>query len=201
MTLFVLASSSPRRISILGKIGIPFRVVPPSYEVSIEGEDPIQIAKFTALEKARLVARLFLSGIVIGADTIVVVDGEVLGKPRNVEEAKVFLRKLSGREHLVVTGLALIDASSMREVSDYCVTKVWFRELSDGEIDFYVSTEEPLDKAGGYAIQGLGAFFVERIEGDFWNVVGFPLPLFYDLLRREFGINLFDYVSCSFSLV
>ena len=199
--MFILASSSPRRISILQRLGIPLRVVPPRYEVNIETSDPYEKARLIALEKARSVAGLFTEGIVIAADTIVVIDNMILGKPKDVSEAEKFLQMLSGRDHIVITGLALIDSESMKEVVNHSETKVWFRTLDDKDIEWYLRTGEPFDKAGGYAIQGFGAFLVERIDGDFWNIVGFPLPLFYRLLKEEFGINLFDFVKCTFSLV
>ncbi len=199
--MFVLASSSPRRINILRKLGIPFRVFPPRYEIEINASSPSEKACLTALEKARSIAGLFHEEIIIAADTVVVVNDDVLGKPKDVNEARKFLKLLSGRNHTVITGLALIDSRNMKEVVDYSETRVWFRSLRDEEIEWYLRSGEPFDKAGGYAIQGLGAFFVERIDGDFWNVVGFPLPLFYRLLYEKFNLNLFDFVRYTPSLV
>lgn len=197
----ILASSSPRRILLLKKLGLRFRVVPPSYEVEVEMEDPIEYVELKALEKARAVARLFTEGIVIAADTVVFVDNEILGKPRSIDEAKDFLRRLSGKTHYVATGVAVIDAATMREVVDSEVTKVKFRELSEEEIEFYVKTGEPLDKAGGYAIQGLASVFIERIEGDFWNVVGLPIPLLYYILKTYFRYDLLKESKQTVSLV
>jgi len=197
----ILASSSPRRILLLKKLGLRFRVVPPSYEVEVEMEDPIEYVELKALEKARAVARLFTEGIVIAADTVVFVDNEILGKPRSIDEAKGFLRRLSGKTHYVATGVAVIDAATMREVVDSEVTKVKFRELSEEEIEFYVKTGEPLDKAGGYAIQGLASVFIERIEGDFWNVVGLPIPLLYYILKTYFRYDLLKESKQTVSLV
>ena len=197
----ILASSSPRRILLLKKLGLRFRVVPPSYEVEVEMEDPIEYVELKALEKARAVARLFTEGIVIAADTVVFVDNEILGKPRSIDEAKDFLRRLSGKTHYVATGVAVIDAATMREIVDSEVTKVKFRELSEEEIELYVKTGEPLDKAGGYAIQGLASVFIERIEGDFWNVVGLPIPLLYYILKTYFRYDLLKESKQTVSLV
>lgn len=197
----ILASSSPRRILLLKKLGLRFRVVPPSYEVEVETEDPIEYVELKALEKARAVARLFTEGIVIAADTVVFVDNEILGKPRSIDEAKDFLRRLSGKTHYVATGVAVIDAATMREIVDSEVTKVKFRELSEEEIELYVKTGEPLDKAGGYAIQGLASVFIERIEGDFWNVVGLPIPLLYYILKTYFRYDLLKESKQTVSLV
>jgi len=197
-----LASSSPRRIILLQRLGLNFKVFPPTYEIDVKTDDPVERAELKALEKARSVARLFERGLVIGVDTIVFMDNkEILEKPRDINEAKNFLRRLSGRTHFVVTGLAIIDASNMREIVDNEITKVKFRELSDEEIEFYVKTREPLDKAGGYAIQGLASLFVEKIEGDFWNVVGLPIPLLYYLLKTYFGYDILKESRQAISLI
>lgn len=180
----ILASSSPRRIELLRKLGLEFEVMPPIWETKIMSDDPVEVAEYIALEKARAVAGFLTEGIVIGADTIVYVDGRMLGKPKDVEEAKMFLRMLSGKVHDVITGIALINAANNREIVDHEITKVKFRELSDEEINWYVSTGEPLDKAGAYAIQGLGCLFIEKIEGDFFNVVGLPLAKLYVMLKQ-----------------
>ncbi len=185
----ILASSSPRRIELLKRFVPGLEVVKPLWETRIISSDPAEVAYLTALEKARAVAGRFTEGVVIGADTIVVVDGDILGKPRDASVARDYLRRLSGCVHRVITGLAVIDASSGKEVYDYEVTEVKFRELSDEEIDLYIASGEPFDKAGAYGIQGLGGLFVEWIRGDFYNVVGLPLLKLYLLLRR-FGIDL-----------
>jgi len=188
---FILASSSPRRIELLKRFIPGLEVVKPIWETRVISDDPVEVACLTALEKARAVAGRFTEGLVIGADTIVVIDGEILGKPRDVSVARDYLRRLSGRVHRVITGLAIIDAGSGKEVYDYEVTEVKFRELSDREIELYVSSGEPLDKAGAYGIQGFACLFVEWIRGDFYNVVG--LPLFkLSLLLREFGVDLLE---------
>ena len=184
MVKIILASSSPRRAEILRKLGIKFEVREPIYEPKLLEGTPEEMVKFAALEKARQVAGFYTEGIVIAADTIVVVDGEILGKPRNKEEAKKFLRKLSGKVHKVYTGIAVIDVASGKEVVDVSISEVKFKELSEEEIEFYVKTGEPLDKAGAYAIQGIGAIFVEWIKGDFYGIVGLPINKLYNFLQK-----------------
>jgi len=184
--LFTLASQSPRRQLLLKQIGLTFVVKPSRVrEVILPGESPAVNAKRIALEKARDVGGRLKKGIVIGADTIVVVGRQVLGKPRSRKEAKQMLLLLSGRSHFVYTGFALLNAASGEHVSDVVRTKVWFRRLSQLEIDQYVKSDSPMDKAGAYGIQDdYGAVFVEKVEGCFYNVVGFPLSRFYVVLKR-----------------
>jgi septum formation protein len=151
----------------------------------LDHESPPQNAKRIALAKALDVAKRVKRGIVLGADTIVVLGNEILAKPRNAAEARRMLRQLSGREHIVYTGFALVDASTGRKVVDLERTKVKFRKLSAIEIAEYVASGSPMDKAGAYGIQDdYGAVFVERVEGCFYNVVGFPLTRFYLDLKR-----------------
>jgi septum formation protein len=152
-------------------------------------KNPEKLVKTLALTKAREVARGVKEGLVIGADTIVVLEGKVLGKPKSREEAKIMLRGLSGKTHEVLTGLAVVDASSGKTTVDFVKTKVKFRELSQGEIDAYVATGEPLDKAGAYAIQEKAGLFVERINGCYFNVVGLPLAKLAEILK-EYGVTL-----------
>ena len=185
----ILASSSPRRIELLRRLGLDFEVVKPLWETRVIDDDPVEVAELTALEKARAVAGVFTEGLVIGADTIVVIDDEILGKPRDEEEARLFLRKLSGRVHRVITGIAVVDAGRGREEVDHEVTEVKFKELSEEEIELYIASGEPFDKAGGYGIQGLGSLFVEWIKGDYFNVVGLPIYRLSLLLRR-FGFDV-----------
>lgn len=185
----ILASSSPRRIELLRRLGLGFEVVKPLWETRVIDDDPVEVAELTALEKARAVAGGFTEGLVIGADTIVVIDDEILGKPRDEEEARLFLRKLSGRVHRVITGIAVVDAGRGREEVDHEVTEVKFKELSEEEIELYIASGEPFDKAGGYGIQGLGSLFVEWIKGDYFNVVGLPIYRLSLLLRR-FGFDV-----------
>ena len=185
-----LASRSPRRRKILEELGIDFEVVEPLWESKILGDDPGVVAELTALEKARSVMGWVSEGIVLGADTIVVAnDGEILGKPRSVEEAKNFLRKLSGTWHRVVTGLALIKQPGRIEITGHEETLVKFRELDAWEIECYAKMGESMDKAGGYAIQGKAKIFVEEIRGDYYNVVGLPINLLKKLFKK-LGIDL-----------
>ena len=172
----VLASASPRRAELLHQIGVDFIAVPAEIDESYrEGEDPAAHALRLAAGKARTVAGQVHEGIVIGADTVVVVDGTVLGKPTDREDAAAMLRWLSGRSHKVLTGLALVRSKPESEHHHVETTEVRFRELLDEEIWAYVDSGEPMDKAGAYAIQEKGALFVAGIDGCYHNVVGLPL--------------------------
>ncbi len=189
-TFFILASNSPRRKELLRQIGVPFSVDPADVDESIKpGERAEEYAVRVALDKARKAAARGHPGIVIAADTIVVLDDEILGKPANSEAAVQMLRKLSGRMHYVITAVALKDAGSGRELVRSAMTKVWFRDLSAEEIYAYVASGEPLDKAGAYGIQEKGALLVNRIDGCYFNVVGLPLSILGEMLR-DFGIML-----------
>lgn len=182
----ILASASPRRKALLERLGIPFEVqVSQAEEKTDPSWSPEEAARHLALLKAQDVAGRVQDALVIGADTIVVLDGEILGKPRSPAEAKDMLRRLSQRRHEVITGLALVD--TVNGAVDLCheTTSVWFRRLAEEEIDWYVSTGEPMDKAGAYGIQGKGALLVERIDGCFFNVVGLPLTRLYLLLKAK----------------
>jgi septum formation protein len=187
----ILASRSPRRRRLLQQAGFRFRVVSSTIEERFNRhESPARNAKRIALEKALDVASKVRSGVVVGADTIVVVNGRILGKPRTSKEARRMLSLLSGRMHTVYTGFALVDASTGRSVVEVEKTRVWFRRLSNGEIDSYIRSGSPFDKAGGYGIQDdHGALFVEKVEGCFYNVVGFPLTKFYVTLRKFLKSN------------
>ena len=184
-----LASASPRRQALLRALWIEFRIVPSlADEAGPLPDDGCRRAEALALRKAAEVATRVGEGLVLGADTIVECDGRLLGKPRDRDEARRFLRLLSGRSHLVVTALALVEAGGGRTVTGQEVTEVCVRPLMAEEIDAYVGTDEPLDKAGGYAIQGAGGAFIEGIKGSFTNVVGLPLGRLRALLLR-FGID------------
>lgn len=183
----VLASASPRREMLLRQIGLDFEIEPSGVEEPLPEGIPAEVlSERLAMEKAKLVASQRSSGLVIGADTIVVLDGTVLGKPASVREAEDMLRQLSGREHQVITGVAVVDATTGRSRSDHVSTAVRFANLDDRTIARYVASGEPVDKAGAYAIQGLGALLVESISGCYSNVVGLPLRRLVELLR-EFG--------------
>jgi septum formation protein len=182
----ILASQSPRRRLLLRQIGLRFSVRPSDVPETVLGhETPAHNVKRIALAKALEVAKTEKSGIVVGADTIVVLKGQILGKPRAAREAKRMLRTLSGKQHTVYTAFALVDSRTLRRVVRLEKTKVWFRKLSHQEIDEYVRSGSPMDKAGAYGIQDdYGAVFVSRVEGCFYTVVGFPLAQFYVTLRK-----------------
>jgi septum formation protein len=184
-TTIILASSSPRRAQLLETIGVEFELAPSQVQERLHaGEAPPDYITRLARAKVIAVARKRDSGLVIGADTIVVLDGRVLGKPEDEEDAERMLRQLSGRWHAVMTGVALYDVATRREVADYDKTLVRFAQLTDKEIEWYIKSGESADKAGAYGIQGLGSLFVEEIAGNYFNVVGLPIPLVYRLARR-----------------
>lgn len=189
MKQLILASASPRRKDLLTQIGLEFTIVPSTVkEISTE-TDPAKLVAELALLKAADVARK-AEGLVIGADTIVVDGKTVLGKPSSKEDAVQTLQRLSGRQHQVMTGVAVIDSVSGEQWVDVEITQVFFRELSLEEIQRYVDSGEPMDKAGSYAIQQKAALFVRSIEGDFFNVVGLPLLKTVQLLEKA-GVNIF----------
>jgi septum formation protein len=182
----VLASQSPRRIGLLRQIGLDPQIIPSN--ISEEFQIPLSPAENAiqlALMKANEVAAKCKNAIVVGADTIVVLGNELLAKPNNENEAKRMLTLLSGKTHTVVTGFALVDSPTGRSIVDYSMTHVTFRVLPADEIREYVAGGSPMDKAGAYGIQDdYGAVFVTRIEGCYYNVVGFPLSKFYVTLQK-----------------
>jgi septum formation protein len=184
MRPLILASSSPRRAEILTAVGWPFEAQAAHIdETRLEGEGPEDFVGRLARGKAERVAGTRLFGLVLGADTTVVVDGRILEKPRDEEDARRMLRLMSGRTHEVLTGVALVSAESGRAALGLERTRVRFAEMTDEEIAWHVETGDVLDKAGAYAIQGRAALFIEAIEGDYWNVVGLPVRLVYELAR------------------
>jgi septum formation protein len=180
----ILASASPRRSELLRAAGIAFDVVVAAIDESIlPGETPQQHVRRLADAKARAVRERAGERPVLAADTVVVVDGTILGKPADDRDAKRMLRLLAGRSHQVMTGVCLADgAKGVESVVE--VSTVVFAPLTDAEIDWYVASREPFDKAGAYAIQGLASRFVTRVEGSYSNVVGLPVHLVYDLCAR-----------------
>lgn len=192
----VLASRSPRRVALLRQIGIQPIVAPShvaeEFDASLSASDN---AVALALRKAREVARSVADAIIIGADTIVVVDGAFIAKPEDAADAKRMLRLLSKRTHTVVTGFALVNSPSGESAADFESTDVTFRYLPDEEIEEYVAGGSPMDKAGAYGIQDdYGAVFVTRIEGCFYNVMGFPLAKFYTTLQK-FQTHLMERIN------
>jgi septum formation protein len=185
----VLASSSPRRRRLMKQLGLGFAVVEPGPVEEVNSGVPEEAALANALAKAKDVAVKQRDAFVISADTVVVVGGEVLGKPASASEAEEMLTLLQGRTHRVMTALAVVHAASGAVESDLVETRVRMLPMTSEEIRAYVGTGEPMDKAGGYAIQGLGAVLVDEIEGCYFNVVGLPLSRLAMLLRR-FGIRI-----------
>ena len=182
--MIILASVSQRRIEILRKIGLKFRVIPSNVKEEIKCKNPISLAKKLALMKAMKVAERIRRGIVIGADTIVVLNNEIIGKPRDKNEAKRMLKRLSGRRHVVITGIAVVDARKKKFITDFEKTEVKFRKINDKEIERYVKMEKVTDKAGAYAIQGRACAFIERINGCYYNVVGLPVVKLIKILKK-----------------
>jgi septum formation protein len=190
MKTIILASASPRRKELLEKLGLRFEVDPSNYEEDIpSGLEPHELAQKISLEKAKVVASKHQNAIVIAADTFIVFGGRILGKPYTEKEAQKMLKAISGKSHSVITGFSIIDSATNKTLSQSVETKVYIRRLTSEEINAYVKSKEPLDKAGAYAIQGLGAVFVEKIEGDYFNVIGLPLSALTEALK-EFGIKV-----------
>ena len=185
-THWILASASPRRKEILAGLGMRFTVDPCSLPEPARrpGEKPSVYATRAARDKARVVAARHAKGVVIGADTIVVCSNRILGKPADREEGREMLERLGGRWHEVITGLCLFDRNRGRTRSGFSRSRVHFRRLSAQEIRWYLDTGEYSDKAGAYAVQGYAALFIDRIEGCYFNIVGFPVAAFERLCRR-----------------
>ena len=188
---WILASASPRRREILRGLGLRFRIRPSTVPepAGRPGETPPRYAVRAARLKCREISTRFDSGIVIGADTIVVLRNRIMGKPCSQEEASAMLRSLSGRWHEVITGICLLDCTTRKERSAACISRVHFRRIQPGEIQWYLDTGEYKDKAGAYAIQGYASLFIDRIEGCYFNIVGFPVATFERVCRRC-GIGL-----------
>jgi septum formation protein len=191
----VLASASPRRQELITLLGLPVQIYPSRVEEDTPVHwSPTEIVEGLSKRKAlavkeELALQLEGSSIIVGSDTIVVLNGEVMGKPRDVEEAEQMLRQLAGHVHEVFTGITCIRLSDAKTVTSHRVTKVRMRKLSEGQISRYVATGEPMDKAGAYGIQELGSVLVDSIEGCYFNVVGLPLSLLAVLLE-QFDIRI-----------
>jgi septum formation protein len=188
---WILASASPRRREILAGIGLAFRVAPSTGPEPLgkPGEAPSDYAVRAAQDKATKVAGRYSYGLVIGADTIVAIGSHILGKPDTVEDARDMLCKLSGHWHEVITGICVLDIAKQRARSEFCSSRVHFQRLSAGEVEWYLKKGEYRDKAGAYGIQGFASVFIDRIEGCYFNVVGFPVSTFYRLCRQS-GIDI-----------
>lgn len=192
----VLASQSPRRKEILDKLNISFDIIPSNFdESSYINSNPITFVETLAFEKAKDVASKLTSNyIVIGCDTVVVYNHVIIGKPSNKQHAYDLLKTLVGKKHMVYSGIAIIDNENNVSHVDHGVTEVYMRNINDYEISAYIQTGEPLDKAGAYGIQGIGALLVEKIVGDYYNVMGLPINQLYKGLDK-IGIKLFDIVK------
>jgi septum formation protein len=187
----ILASESPRRQALLTDLGIPFRVVAARVEeIPRAGEPPAVFSKRMAREKARAVSQQFPEDWVLGADTVVSLGKRLFGKPDSPREAKKFLEALNNRTHEVITSFCLINQALKKALARSVYTRVTFKHFSRREIDWYLRTGEPLDKAGAYAIQGRGSFLVREIKGSFTNVVGLPLTEVLEALEKNAGFRL-----------
>lgn len=190
MKKIILASSSPRRKTLLEQLGLKFTVdARVSEDNNSAGQEPRELVRENSRKKAESVAGGYPDAIIIAADTIGIIDGRVIGKPHSESEARIMLASLSGKPHTVITGFTVLDTLTGKDVSRVVETTVYMRRITGAEIEAYLQTGEPLDKAGSYAIQGLGAALVERIEGDYFNVVGLPLAALAEVLK-EFGISV-----------
>jgi len=184
--LIILASKSPRRRYLLQQAGLSFRVIPSSIdEASVPMSSPETYVRVLSEAKANDVAAMYPDKWVIGADTIVLQEGAILGKPGSQAEARGMLKRLSGQIHQVLTGYAICCKAQKRSFSETIITDVQFKHLTDEEIEWYIHTKEPFDKAGAYAIQGLGTFLVKRIDGSYTNVVGLPVCEVIEFLIKE----------------
>jgi septum formation protein len=187
---FILASASPRRQELLRSVGLKFKTIPPHInENYLAGESPRQHVKRLSSEKATVIAKKYPEAWVLGADTIVVIDGLILGKPKNKTQALRMLRKLSGREHKVFTGFTIAHADAKIYQTKVIQSAVQFKTISPREMKWYVSCDEPYDKAGGYAVQGKGAYFIQSIRGSYTNVIGLPLCEVLEAFKNIEAIN------------
>jgi len=175
----ILASKSPRRAFLLHQIGLKFRQISSDIEEVENGMSPEDFVIHYSMKKADKVFKRHPDSFVIGADTTVLLENTVLGKPKNHDEAHRFLQMLSGNRHIVLTGVSILYKDNY--ISDIEKTKVYFNHISEEDIEEYINTNEPMDKAGAYGIQGFGSQFINKIEGCYFNVMGFPIPLFYKM--------------------
>jgi len=190
MTKIILASTSPRRKELLRQIGLEFEIVASDYEENMSlAMKPKVLVKYLSNGKAMSVARNYHEGFIIAADTFVVLKDKLLGKPRTAIEARKMLQQVSGRQVSILTGLTVYDVKKKKKISRVVEAKIFIKKLSDSEIKNYIKTGEPLDKAGAFAVQGVGAVLIKRIEGDYSGIVGLPLFELAEILRR-FGVGI-----------
>lgn len=181
----ILASTSPRRKELFEKLGLPFTIEASDYKEDMTLKmPPLKLARFLSAGKAEAVARKHKAGIVIGADTFVVHNNNLLGKPKSEREARKMLQQLSGKRVDIITGLTIIDIISKKKIIATDIVKVYIKKLSQREINNYVASGEPMDKAGAFAIQGLGAVIVKKVEGNFMGAMGLPLFILAKQLKK-----------------
>lgn len=188
---FILASKSPRRRSILSDIGVKFEVLESSVDESVISqslEPQIYVQELAMLKSSSVASECGKGHLVIGADTVVVHNGAILGKPKNFDEAFAMLSSFSASSHKVYSGISVTNSDTMHTATDFCCTEVFFNKMSDKEITDYINTYSPYDKAGAYGIQEYASVFIEKIHGDFFNVVGLPVSKLYELLKKEFDV-------------
>lgn len=196
MKKIILASASPRRQEILRNIGLKFEVLVSDADEGKIDKNAVPVSIYVqelAMLKALAAAEKLKNkdAIIISADTVVYLDGKILGKPKDEDDARNMLEFLSGKCHSVFTGVCVMDAKTLKSVCANEETKVYFKELSKERIDDYVRTKEPLDKAGAYAVQGLGGMLIDKTEGDFLNVIGLPAKKLFGILEKEFEFDVF----------
>ena len=195
MKRIILASNSPRRKELLGNIGLKFDILPDKNpEPSKEGLNPQETVMFLAKfkgENVRKVLKADEDATIISADTVVAVEDKILGKPKTEDEAFMMLSLLSGKKHSVYTGVYVVENKTLKSVNFYEKTEVYFKNLDINEIKDYINTKEPMDKAGAYGIQNMGSLLIEKICGDYFNVVGLPVCSLGKVLKEEFGIKFF----------
>lgn len=190
MKTIILASASPRRKQLLKQLGLEFKVIPSEIEEKLNPRwQPRKQVESLAEQKAQDVAAKQKNAIVIGVDTMVSYNNEVIGKPKDEKDAKFILKRLSGKKQTVITAFTIIDTLAKKSVTKSVETDVWFRKISESEIRSYVAKDKPFDKAGAYGMQSLGAVFVEKVEGDFLSAVGLPLFALAKELKK-FGVNV-----------
>lgn len=181
----ILASKSPRRKELLEQAGLSFNIIPSAFdEDAVVIKEPAGYAMYLAENKALDIARQYPESVVLGADTIVIINGAVLNKPKDTAHAREMLLQLAGQTHQVITGFCIVCAADNRKYTAFCQTDVVFKALSREELEWYIHTDEPYDKAGGYAIQGLGSFMIEKVNGSYTNVVGLPVCEVMDYLYK-----------------
>lgn len=182
---FILASASPRRKELLRSVGLKLKIIPAHVdETHINGESPQTHVRRLSSDKATVIADQHPKALVLGADTIVVIDGLILGKPKNKSQARAMLERLSNRQHTVFTGFTIVSAGFGISKTKVVRSAVRFKKISPEEMDWYVNCDEPYDKAGGYAVQGKGAYFIKAIRGSYTNVIGLPLCEVLEELKR-----------------